>query len=143
MGAILGPDGERIAAGSDGGATPTLQSAPVALQPRTVGIKDGPITLRVKMEFEETSIGGDVGPFLKAMDAVLNSTSAFSVRIIQFMLLAAARGVPGGEIVAGALQDIKLMRVAFEGMLTRLSQGLDPIPQIEVAQVKPDDPPPR
>lgn len=139
MAAILGPDGQPVAktptdteAPATTAETGSTREAPVKLEPRTVGIEDGPLKLRVNLAFKDIALGGvHREQFVKAVDAVLTRSMGVGLRLVEFMLLGAQRGVPVGEIVAGAAEDLKLMRFGIEGLMERVSKGLPAIPEIE------------
>lgn len=115
---------------------PQPQAAPVALEPRTVSIEDGAFRLRSKIEFDGIAVGGpERGKFEKAIDAIMGRMNSLSIRLMQLMVIGAVKDkrAETQQVVHGALTMVQALRQDVEGMLTRLMDGLDPVPSVVVA----------
>lgn len=145
---LLGGDGQpaAVAPGEEAPPNPGAdQPAPIALESRVLSIKDGPLTLRLRLDFDNLRLGGPhVEQFVTGIDAVLNASSAFGVRLIELMFLAAAHNeaAEASQVVAEALANQRHMRLTVEGLMERISTGKGLKPSgLVVAQ--PGDVPPK
>lgn len=112
------------------------EPAPVALESRSVSVKDGQFSIRTKIEFGEIAMGGpDRGKFEKVTDLILSGTQALGLRLVQLMMVGGihSKGREVGPVVAGAVNALGAMTEDVEGILARVMQGLDPFPRVAVA----------
>ena len=149
---LLGPDGSPVSADASAarkapeGATAVVSEpapgpvpsapaeAPIALEGINAEIDDGPITLRVKVEFKDVKVGGaERAKFMSAVNAVLVRTNAVGVRLIEMMLLAAGNGDDISGPLVGCVNDLGVMRRAIEEIMGRLVAGKPVAPAVEIA----------
>jgi len=114
---------------------------PVAVIPLSesiVKIEDGPLKITVRLDFDKVSLGGpEAEQFKKVIEAVLARNASLSIRLVELMLLGGQKRKHVAPFVIGAMEDVKLIRGGIEGLMARVSQGLDPMPSVEVAHAKP------
>lgn len=130
---LLGADGVPVAPTEAPASAAEPQADPIALQTLTQTLTDGPLKIRFQAEFDDVKIAGDIEPLLRAMRIVLAANGTLSLRLLSMMLVGLQTRTPTAKLVGEAVGMLDAMRLTAESMMTRMAQGLDPVPVIETA----------
>jgi len=144
---LLGADGapaaSETALTTESPAPGADKPSPMPLNPVVLTFKDGPLTVRVKAEFDDSiKVGGDRGKFEKGIEAMLGHTTSFGVRLVELMLLGAMNneGATVSKILSDAISELRAMRGVVETISARLQAGESAVPSLVVASDVPPDP---